>query len=65
MHLELRGRVVFVNGTRDEGLENRILYFFLYINVQNLNSSLFILVYQTAFLLPCGFFWPLKIMRVF
>lgn len=28
MHLELRGRVIFGNGTRDEGLENRILYFF-------------------------------------
>lgn len=65
MHLKLRGTVVFSNGTKDEGQGNMIFYFFSNINVQNLNFSLLILVYQLLFCFLVGFFSPLKIMRVF
>lgn len=56
MHLKLRGTVIFSNGTKDEGQGNMIFYFFLYINAQNLNFSLLILVYQLLFISLCFFF---------
>lgn len=60
MHSHLRGTVVFGNGTRDKGQKNRILYFLLNITGQSLNSSLFFLACQTAFLFPCGVFLALE-----
>lgn len=56
---------MFGNGTRDEGQENSILYFFLKYQCTKLKLFSFYSDLLTAFFISLWVLWPLKIMRMF